>query len=565
MEKIQNRLCENDEYRVNPNNLITRLVAIGAIKPNGIIHSRIQNLLSSKNPEELNDVLLVTSFLPASATWGERIHCIRNNITSRVTCKQCLTAVKYDVPTKKYRTYCSRKCSATSEVTSMRRATTSQAKYGTDNPMQCQNIIKAQHQTMLSKYGVTHANLSPLLNQKRKNTNKQKYGYESPTQHEDVKQKTKETNMVLYGHSVPMHSLGIRTARLNQHKSSTGVVWPAQVHNPQAFQLLETKDWLFEQHYTQQKSLVQIATEIGVNDTTVGRYLAQHGLRTQIHYSSSIEREVGDWLIEQGLVIEKHNRTIIKPYELDIVIESHKLAIEVCGVFWHSEQAGKDRNYHRNKLVRAEQAGYRLITLFDDTWNEHKLKCKQTLQHILHLSNQTHIYARNCTIHTIHSISDKTKFFNEFHLQGTGDGSTTYALCHENVTVAMITFKHQSNSTYILNRFATSAIVPGGFSKLVNKFRETHPTADIITYADRCWGNGDVYLKNGFLLDKVLPPDYKYVINKTRIHKFNFRHAALKKLLPRYDGRKSEVENMKHHNFPIVWDCGLLRYKLPRK
>ncbi|NDB85961.1 MAG: tandem-95 repeat protein, partial [Alphaproteobacteria bacterium] len=60
------------------------------------------------------------------------------------------------------------------------------------------------------------------------------------------------------------------------------------------------------------------------------------------------------------------DKKIIAPYELDIVIPSKKLAIEYCGLFWHSEYNRPDPNYHANKLKLCGQQGYRLITIFED-------------------------------------------------------------------------------------------------------------------------------------------------------------------------------------------------------
>ena len=64
-----------------------------------------------------------------------------------------------------------------------------------------------------------------------------------------------------------------------------------------------------------------------------------------------------------------HNdRRLIYPYELDIVIPDKKIAIEYCGLYWHSEKMGHDKNYHLNKLSMCEKIGYRLITVFEDEW-----------------------------------------------------------------------------------------------------------------------------------------------------------------------------------------------------
>lgn len=66
----------------------------------------------------------------------------------------------------------------------------------------------------------------------------------------------------------------------------------------------------------------------------------------------------------------------------------------------------------------------------------------------------------------------------------------------------------------------------------------------------------------GCRLDDVLPPDY-YVTGGVRMHKFNFRHKHLPKVLGElYDPNESESQNMERSGFLRIWTCGLLRYVL---
>jgi len=60
-----------------------------------------------------------------------------------------------------------------------------------------------------------------------------------------------------------------------------------------------------------------------------------------------------------------HDRKLIGPYELDIVVPSKNIAIEYCGLYWHSSKF-KDKSYHINKLIRCMDIGYNLITVFED-------------------------------------------------------------------------------------------------------------------------------------------------------------------------------------------------------
>lgn len=61
----------------------------------------------------------------------------------------------------------------------------------------------------------------------------------------------------------------------------------------------------------------------------------------------------------------RHDRTIIAPYELDIVFDDLKLAIELNGVYWHSNKILKNDEYHYNKFKMCKDKGYTLISVWE--------------------------------------------------------------------------------------------------------------------------------------------------------------------------------------------------------
>lgn len=84
------------------------------------------------------------------------------------------------------------------------------------------------------------------------------------------------------------------------------------------------------------------------------------------------------------------------------------------------------------------------------------------------------------------------------------------------------------------------------------------------TFADRRWTldkDNNLYTKLGFKLTKTLIPDYRYVVGKKRVHKFNFRKNIIHKKygLPL---KMSEKEMMEKLNIQKIWDCGLFKYEM---
>ena len=83
----------------------------------------------------------------------------------------------------------------------------------------------------------------------------------------------------------------------------------------------------------------------------------------------------------------EYDRTLIKPYELDIVIPELYLAIEFNGVYYHSVEAGTPLGYHLMKTKMCETLNYKLIHIWEDEWNNNNEKVKNNLLKIFNNEN----------------------------------------------------------------------------------------------------------------------------------------------------------------------------------
>lgn len=84
------------------------------------------------------------------------------------------------------------------------------------------------------------------------------------------------------------------------------------------------------------------------------------------HAQSKPHVIIRQMLEELNLSFSEHNREVIKPFEVDFYLPDFKLAIEVNGIFWHSEENGKHKSSHQNKTLLCLQNGITLIHLFED-------------------------------------------------------------------------------------------------------------------------------------------------------------------------------------------------------
>jgi G:T-mismatch repair DNA endonuclease (very short patch repair protein) len=96
---------------------------------------------------------------------------------------------------------------------------------------------------------------------------------------------------------------------------------------------------------------------------------------------SKPEKEICSFLDELNVGYKQSDRSIIKPYELDIVIPSKKLAIEFNGRYWHSNEMIKKHRgyetadeYHQMKTDMCNKKGYKLLHINEQCWIDNKQK-----------------------------------------------------------------------------------------------------------------------------------------------------------------------------------------------
>ena len=70
------------------------------------------------------------------------------------------------------------------------------------------------------------------------------------------------------------------------------------------------------------------------------------------------------------------------------------------------------------------------------------------------------------------------------------------------------------------------------------------------------WSQGNVYEKLGFTFDRETSPNYWYLKDFERIHRFNLRKR------PDEPKDKTERELRLAEGYVIIHDCGSLKYKM---
>jgi DNA-directed RNA polymerase subunit RPC12/RpoP len=300
------------------------------------------------------------------------------------------------------------------------------------------------------------------------------------------------------------------------------------------------------------------------------------------------ENEIYDFLTSIGINnILRNNRSLISPYEIDLVLPDYKLAIEYCGLYTHREDVLKRtrkarkkindfRYYHIYKHNECLKNGYRLLTIFEDEWLFKEDIVKAMLKQRLGLNTGQIIGGRECNIHEI-TFETKRDFLNQYHVQG-NDNSNVFLGAFTKETdelIAVMTFsppsavkgqRKKKKGHWELNRFCTNNNyrLPGVANKLLKHFQRNFEWSCIYSYADRRWSSGDLYFKLKFDLvnePEKINPGYWYVDSNRlkRMHRSRFGRSE-----------KNDFEGMTEQmywvsqGYNLIYDCGNLKFELTR-
>ncbi len=510
---------------------------------------------------------------------------------------RCLVCNKVLNPGKNTK-YCSVKCAQNSKNVRDKIENTCLLHYGVKYPSKSKEIQEKIQKNNLIKYGVESPLKTKEIQEKIRQTNLKKYGGVAPICNNEIKEKIQNTNLKKYGVKCTRSSNKvidkIKITKLEKYgtlfnatpesikKMSKTLllrgfeIYKKEWNKYQIIPLFNANDWEGGHHNLNGKKYMWKCCKCG-NIFEQAIILNSHIDKKAklvprclncypINYSTSnIEHEIANFIQSLGFQIKQHDRTLITPLELDIVIPEKKIAIEFNGDYWHSTKVHVDKNYHLNKTELVEAKNYQLIHIFEHEWINKKHLIEEKLKGILGI-NQNRIGARQCIIKEI-SSKEKDDFLNKYHIQGEDKSKVKLGLYFNNELVSLMTFgkpRFNSRYTWELIRFATKEGVQvyGGASKLLHYFRKNY-NGSIITYADRRWSKGNLYHKLDFKLIGKSTPNYVWS-NLTQIYsRYSCMKHNLKNILGnKFDENLTEKENMVNNGFYQIYDCGNLVFEL---
>ena len=433
-------------------------------------------------------------------------------------------------------------------------AATSLLKYGTETPSQSTEIKSKIAKTNIDKYGFVSPLLNEEIKQKSKETLKENWGVDNPLESSDIKEKVKKTNLERFGCYYPTQSPDVIENRKINNLIKFGV------ENNNQNEDFRKNNFKIANHENYIKYLGNSISLFNCNNCKehfqirTDNFFSRSELKLDlcticnpINDSKSIrEKEVFDFIksIYIGEIIPSYRDKL----EIDIYLPEINLGFEFNGLYWHSEKY-VERNYHINKLNHFKSKGIRIINIWEDDWTLKNDIIKSMISNLFK-SNEK-IYARNCEVKEIKDISIVREFLEKNHIQGWVNSKIKIGLYHENEIVSLMTFdqsegrKKMKKNEWNLSRFCSKLnySIVGGASKLLSYFINTQNPERIISYADKDWSTGELYIKLGFDLVNESNPDYKYIDLGIRKHKSNFK------------------VNESKLNLLKIWDCGKLKFE----
>lgn len=534
--------------------LLEQLINLNIITPSNKINKQAQRLLQ-KYPLLVEEIERATSFLYQDADTITRIRCILSGVTKQPCCVQCgkpLIPLRYKHNKQRFIYMCQNTKGASCAAANT-------------------EVMKKREDTILSKYGVTNPAKNDAVRNKVRSTNIEKYGGPAPACSLAVKQKIKNT----VDAKTPQEQAEIIRKRHTTSKRTGGAATHAQsLLSPETLARVQQysydPEWLYDQHITQAKTLTEIANFIGVTTPVISQRFKRLNIDvvryTKSNGCSKEEQELLSFvvgLIGEDIDIETNTRSVIAPKELDIYIPRYNLAIEYCGVYWHSETNGKGRLYHAAKRDACEKQGIRLIQVWSNEWLYQRELVKSRLRNVFR-KNTTTIHARKCTIQKL-TMSEADTFFATNHIQGKCSSPINYGLYNDQVhLVAVMSFakdRFSKTDRYELVRFAVAQhiSVVGGAGRLFKAFLSDYNN-DVVSYSDNRWNTGAVYQQLGFKLSHVSQPNYFYFDKLGDTNKLFSRHVfqkhKLASKLELFDPRLTEWQNMQNNGYDRIWDCG---------
>lgn len=319
------------------------------------------------------------------------------------------------------------------EAAKQKQQETMKDKYGITNIFENVNYIQ---ECFKKKYDVKNPSQLDDIKEKKKETCEEHYGVPFTFQSEEIKQKAKETLQERYG-----------VENANQNKKIKEKSKQTRLQNgTQRFNGTEVDTFLKKWNKKRKPTVTELQQYMGISQlSNTFNVLTEDQKKNFAIKVSYLEIKVEEFLKENNISYEKHNRQLIKPEELDFYLPDYHVAIEVNDIYSHNSSQSaynkppKDIRYHHMKTMKCNANSIRLIHMFEPfILNDTKWNILQDI--VLHACGKSkRIYARNLVLQIIPAIQMKP-FFEKNNIQGYRNARTAFVLIDKTTKEPMMCY-----------------------------------------------------------------------------------------------------------------------------
>ena len=234
--------------------------------------------------------------------------------------------------------------------------------------------------------------------------------------------------------------------------------------------------------------------------------------------------------------INRSDRDIINPSELDLYLPDYKIGIEYCGLFWHSDFY-RDNLYHQRKYLDCYKKGINLIQIFEDEWIYQEEKVIDKLKGYLNIHKDNVIDINQCIIEEYDNQDTFDLWcFEEDNYLEIDDlrhekSDINIVLKHNDEIVSVLSLNKENDNKYIITRFfdKLNYQINDSFKTLLNWFIQNFKPSEITYLDDLRWSQEKLLIDNGFVFDKLIEPKEYWIDSQNRfIEKIEEKNSFIK-------------------------------------
>lgn len=156
-------------------------------------------------------------------------------------------------------------------------------------------------------------------------------------------------NNIIHTHNV-CSSTAVKLRKINNIKSNDSIIdLPMEE--------------IIKLHINECKSASSISMQYDVHYGTIINKL---GALYNPSFNNGCESKIKEFLETLNVKYTQNTRKVIAPLELDFYLPKFNLALEINGVYWHTELSGnKNKHYHKDKYILCNELGITLLQFSD--------------------------------------------------------------------------------------------------------------------------------------------------------------------------------------------------------